>query len=484
MDELLHNESIHRFEAALEDLRDCTTCARLLEQMETQRRESQASLTLIYDQFAELKSTLSSNKGSTEQWLEKQAAWEAARDKLEQDTANLRGELEQATTSLAANKIAEDDAAKRMAALETQVKVAEERLLAKELELQNLERELDSASSASAAQANLQEEVARLQKRLAELETEATQREAVGKSATDALQEARGEIQRLRDEASGTEARLEELEALRTRVEEMEKLQPVLQEERKQRAAAEQRLNDEMARGTKTMLAQQLTEALREAEEAKEELRRLRDDDTIFAAIPAPAPRVEVPAAAEEFELESSRSAPETGATPQDEEDRLAQEAQIHAVLKQMRPGQKRSIGEILLDAGVITAEQLEEALEDQKLDPHHHLGAILIERGWVSEESVARVLASQVNAPFVELKHQDIEPSAVALLSGRLANQHTCVPIRYTDDRVTVAMVNPMDLVAIEDLERATGRGVDVVVSTGSQIQELIEAYYGEAIA
>ncbi|MCC6142889.1 MAG: hypothetical protein IT368_03675, partial [Candidatus Hydrogenedentes bacterium] len=55
---------------------------------------------------------------------------------------------------------------------------------------------------------------------------------------------------------------------------------------------------------------------------------------------------------------------------------------------------------------------------------------------------------------------------------------------IRSTDDRVTVAMVNPMDLVAIEDLERATGRGVDVVVSTNSQIQTMLDYYYGEAIA
>ena len=73
------------------------------------------------------------------------------------------------------------------------------------------------------------------------------------------------------------------------------------------------------------------------------------------------------------------------------------------------------------------------------------------------------------------------MDAAAAALISERLANQHLCVPVEANEEAITLAMANPLDLVAIEDVERAYGRKVDVVVGTATQIRAAIGKYYWE---
>ncbi len=140
--------------------------------------------------------------------------------------------------------------------------------------------------------------------------------------------------------------------------------------------------------------------------------------------------------------------------------------------------GRKRRMGEILVDADVLDAPQLEQALRQQREDPQRRLGDLVVSMGLTSEEVVARVIASQLGLPFVALKDSDIDPSAPRLISTHLANLHTCVPLRREGDTLVLAMANPLDLIAIEDIELAARCRVSPVVATPAAIDFTIQRF------
>lgn len=142
--------------------------------------------------------------------------------------------------------------------------------------------------------------------------------------------------------------------------------------------------------------------------------------------------------------------------------------------------GTHRSLGVILLDAGIINQNQLQAALDEQKVAKKRRLGSILVEKGLVREEIVAQVVARQLRVPYVHIPNERIEPAAVGLLNGRLATHHMCFPLRATSSEITVAMANPLDLIAIEDLEIATSLKVKPAVATLADISAAIVRHYG----
>ncbi len=141
--------------------------------------------------------------------------------------------------------------------------------------------------------------------------------------------------------------------------------------------------------------------------------------------------------------------------------------------------GRRRRMGEILVSAGVITDEQLDAALNEQKTAWNRHLGAVLVDLGFVSEDTVAQALAAQIKVPYVRLVHETPKPDALTLLSRALAHHHTCVPLRFERDVLVVAMANPMDLVAIDDIELATRRTIKPVVASASEIKGALRQHY-----
>jgi DNA repair exonuclease SbcCD ATPase subunit len=142
--------------------------------------------------------------------------------------------------------------------------------------------------------------------------------------------------------------------------------------------------------------------------------------------------------------------------------------------------GQQRAIGEILLKAGIISETELFNVLVEQNRNPERRLGSILIEQGLVQEDTVAKVLASQLRLEYVDLNRVEIEPDVLSLLTGRFATHHMCIPIRRTSEGVELAMANPMDLIAIEELERTIGLSILPVVAPLSDITSAIVQYYG----
>ena len=109
-------------------------------------------------------------------------------------------------------------------------------------------------------------------------------------------------------------------------------------------------------------------------------------------------------------------------------------------------------------------------------------VGRLVVDRGYTNEVVIARILASQLRLPFTELREGDVSPGAPSLISAQLARLHHCVPIRKEGDCVILAMANPMDLIAIEDVEHATGCRVEPVVATSAAIEFVIARQWGKA--
>jgi type IV pilus assembly protein PilB len=139
---------------------------------------------------------------------------------------------------------------------------------------------------------------------------------------------------------------------------------------------------------------------------------------------------------------------------------------------------QKKLFGELLVEAGTITAEQLAKGLERQR-KTGERLGRALVALG-VREEQIAETLARQLGIPTISLHHHGIDPAAAALLPEPLARKYTVVPVKRNGSRLTLAMADPLDVVALDDVSIATGLGVSPVISTVTEIKAAIERVYG----
>jgi type IV pilus assembly protein PilB len=145
------------------------------------------------------------------------------------------------------------------------------------------------------------------------------------------------------------------------------------------------------------------------------------------------------------------------------------------------RKPQKRQLGELLLEAGVINQEKLDKALDIQK-GKGGLIGEILVELGYAGEEDIAQALTVQYGFPYLPLANYDINPEIIRLIPARIARQYILIPIDKIGNNFTIAMSNPLNMQAIEDVELLTGCNVQTFVSTSSDIKKAIEKFYTEA--
>jgi len=315
------------------------------------------------------------------------------------------------------------------------------------------------AESTEAAQA-AQQRVGKLERELAGANERADaleQREADGRTQADDLTAKLEEAQTgEKDVTLDLEATLSDLaearkenERLREAGTDAEEIQEQLEAERQRADALDEKLRGETAKGTKSALAAQLADALGENETLQDEVRGLRNELKNAGG-------------------EAGNKAPATTAVRP-------------ATASKGRGSQRRDVGEILVESGVVTQDQLDAAREAQRKSPQHHLGAILVEQELASEDAVGEALASACNVPFIRLGNETIDPASVKLLSSRLAKLHTCIPLRTEGNRLILAMENPGNLVAVEDIERSTSLAVEPMVATPTEITAAIEESYGE---
>ncbi len=138
-----------------------------------------------------------------------------------------------------------------------------------------------------------------------------------------------------------------------------------------------------------------------------------------------------------------------------------------------------KQLGQILIEQGLITSTQLEQALEEHRKTPKS-LGRVLIDLGMIKESDLVRALAEQVGLEFVDLNDYQIDPSSTTLLPDALARRYRAIPIGERDGKLLVAMSDPANVYALDDIRTITNRDVQPVVATAADVEAAIQRFAG----
>src|SRR5918995_5987687 len=118
-------------------------------------------------------------------------------------------------------------------------------------------------------------------------------------------------------------------------------------------------------------------------------------------------------------------------------------------------------LGEVLVAEGKIPPEQLEEARAAQLADGRRQLGEVLLSMGYASKADLARALAKRLRLEFVEITERDVEREVATLVDRRVLRKHGAVPLRVEDGKLVVAMSDPTNFYALEDLSMLSGHPI-----------------------
>ena len=146
------------------------------------------------------------------------------------------------------------------------------------------------------------------------------------------------------------------------------------------------------------------------------------------------------------------------------------------SVSTQVRAGGQ--LDQLLLARGLLSDEQLTEA-RDTAQQKGRSLGRVLIELGYVTEAGLVAILAEQLGLEFIDLADASLDASAIALVPEATARRHSCIPVRFEDDKLVLAMADPANVVAVDDIRALTKRDVVTVVATKVDVQSAISRYY-----
>ena len=144
----------------------------------------------------------------------------------------------------------------------------------------------------------------------------------------------------------------------------------------------------------------------------------------------------------------------------------------------------KMRLGDVLVQNGVITEEDLQRGLERQK-GSGRKLGETLVDEGITTEENIARALSNQLHYDMVDLQNIEIAQEVLDLVPANVLKKHRAIPIEYSPDNMNVlrvAMSDPMDIGAMDDINIITNLQVEPVVSTMGSVMMAIDRYYGQA--
>ena len=136
-------------------------------------------------------------------------------------------------------------------------------------------------------------------------------------------------------------------------------------------------------------------------------------------------------------------------------------------------------LGELLIKAGLISSDQLKDALKSQK-DTGAKLGETLIKLGFVAEEDITECLSQQFGVPSINLAHFEIDEGVIKLLPAEVARKYNIIPVNKTGATITIAMADPTNVFAMDDIKFMTGYNVEPVVASELGIRAAIEQYYG----
>ncbi|MBO7424250.1 MAG: GspE/PulE family protein [Clostridia bacterium] len=145
--------------------------------------------------------------------------------------------------------------------------------------------------------------------------------------------------------------------------------------------------------------------------------------------------------------------------------------------------GLMKRLGDILIDSGFISATDLSEALAVQK-ETGKRLGEVIIEMGLMSEFDILRAVSSQYNYPIIDLNNIEVDKNATALVTEKYCRDNTIVPIGFDEEKLVVAIDDPLNVLVQDDLQFITGREVVLMLATRSAIENCIGVHYGKESA
>jgi type IV pilus assembly protein PilB len=141
----------------------------------------------------------------------------------------------------------------------------------------------------------------------------------------------------------------------------------------------------------------------------------------------------------------------------------------------------KKRLGDILVDVGIISTKQLQTALDIQKRGGGK-LGEILSQLGLVSEEVMLAFIGKQCGASYISLSEfGDIPADVLRAIHESIVRRQTLIPIAKENNMLTVAMADPFDIIALDDIKAVSGFDVQAVIASEPEIKAAINKYYSE---
>jgi type IV pilus assembly protein PilB len=136
-------------------------------------------------------------------------------------------------------------------------------------------------------------------------------------------------------------------------------------------------------------------------------------------------------------------------------------------------------LGDLLVKAKLITTEQLQDALKEQQ-SSGIKLGEVLVKMNLVTEEDITETLSAQFGVPSINLTHFEIDPSVLKLVAADVARKYNILPVNKTGATITIAMADPTNVFAMDDIKFMTGYNVEPVVASEMALQAAIDKNYG----
>src|ERR1700740_1817891 len=142
-------------------------------------------------------------------------------------------------------------------------------------------------------------------------------------------------------------------------------------------------------------------------------------------------------------------------------------------------------IGELLLKEKRISAEQLQQALNHQKANGGK-LGYNLVKMGFVKDEEITALLSKQYGVPSINLTQFEIDPAVIKLIPTDTAQKYQIIPLSRAGATLTIAMTDPTNVFAMDDIKFMTGYNVEPVVASETEVDDALQRYYAakEAVA
>jgi type IV pilus assembly protein PilB len=138
-------------------------------------------------------------------------------------------------------------------------------------------------------------------------------------------------------------------------------------------------------------------------------------------------------------------------------------------------------LGDLLVKEKIITPQQLDQAMKVQKEQPNARLGSILVKLGFLTDEDVTNFLSRQYGVPAINLSFFEIDPAVVKLIPQETAKRYQILPLSRVGASLTIAMVDPTNVFAMDDIKFMTGFNIEPVVASESAILEGIEKAYNQ---